>query len=375
MNHLTAEQIHKYQHSELSSNEIVTVTKHLRECEVCREQTMKTAEFQKSISSLQLQFDQAHPGYEELSGYVDLKLDPERKSFIERHSSECEICRLQIEDLKKLQSELKVVQFQPAKSEKGLSKYLLAAIITLVALIAVWLIRDLFEKSEPHIVKKSNDSIQLVDGTRKIEISKEGNVLKAPGITEQQIAQMEAIIKSRKLVVSEDLQTLNPKPGTLLGEDPAKNFKLRSPVGIVVLENRPLFRWDPLSGASGFQVAVLDQDLKPVVTSDRIKDQQWQSDQMLERGKVYLWQVTAFTERGEITSPAPPASEAMFKIVDEQKFQQIQQAQKANSPSIVLASLYAESGLVQEAKSELFNLKRENPDSKLIEQLLKSLPD
>jgi hypothetical protein len=106
-----------------------------------------------------------------------------------------------------------------------------------------------------------------------------------------------------------------------------------------------------------------------------MKDQQWQPDQVLERGKVYLWQVTAFTEEGEITSPAPPAPEAMFKIVDEQKLQQIQQAKESNSPSIVLASLYAESGLVREAKSELFNLKRENPDLKLIEQLLKSLPE
>jgi hypothetical protein len=376
MTHLTSEQIHKYHRSELSSNEIVSVTNHLRECEVCREQTMKTDQFQKSISSLQVQLaDEGHSAYEELSDYVDSKLDPERKSFIEQHSSECEICRLQLEDMRKLQSELKVVHFQPAKSEKRLNKYLLAAILALVALMAVWLIRDLFEKTEPHIVKKPDDSIQLVDGTRRIEISKEGNILNAPGIPEQQVAQMEAIVKSRKLVVSEDLQTLNPKPGTLLGEDPAKNFKLKSPVGIVVLEDRPLFQWNPLSGASAYQVAVLDQDLQPVATSDRIKDQQWQPDQMLERGKVYLWQVTAFTDEGEITSPAPPAPEAMFKIVDEQKFQQIQQAKEANSPSIVLASLYAKSGLVHEAKSELSNLKRENPDSKLIEQLLKSLPE
>ena len=148
MNHLTAEQIHKYQHRELSSNEIVSVTNHLRECDVCREQTMKTDQFQKSISSLQLQLaTEVHPSYEELSGYIDLTIDSEKITAIEEHASECEICRLQLEDLKKLQSELKVVKFQPVKSSRGLRTYLMAAVIALVALMALWLIRDLFEKN------------------------------------------------------------------------------------------------------------------------------------------------------------------------------------------------------------------------------------
>ena len=147
----------------------------------------------------------------------------------------------------------------------------------------------------PQVVKKPADSIQLVDGGRTIEINKNGKILNAPGISGQQIAQMETIIKNKKLIVSEDLQTLSPQPGTLLGDEPKKRFKLKSPVGIVVLDSRPLFQWEPVLEATAYQVAVLDQDLQPVVISNKIKSQQWQPDQILERGKVYLWQVTAST--------------------------------------------------------------------------------
>jgi hypothetical protein len=145
-------------------------------------------------------------------------------------------------------------------------------------------------------------------------------------------------------------------------------------VGIVVLEDHPLFQWEPLAAATAYQVAILDRDLQPVIISNKITDQQWRPDQMLKRGGIYLWQVTAFTSNGEIASPAPPEPEAMFKIVDEKKFQQIQQATNANSPSIVLASLYAESGLVQEARTELITLQKQNPNSQLIQDLLKTLP-
>jgi hypothetical protein len=373
MTHLTKEQILKYQNRELSSDEIVNVTNHLRDCETCREIIMKTEQFRKSISSLQVQFkDENHPSYEELSNYIDSTIDPERKSAIEEHASDCEICRLQLEDLKKLQSELKVVPFQPMRVGKA-RKYLLAAIIALAAIAAVWLMRDLLEKSAPTIVTTPSDSIRMVDGNRTIEISKNGEILKAPGISDQQISQMETIIKSKKFLVSEDLKALNPGPGTLLGEENEKRFKLKSPVGIVVLDTRPRFQWESMPNANAYQVAVLNQDLQPVVISNQIKQQHWQPDQPLQRGKVYVWQVTAYTPKGEIVSPAPPEPEAMFKVVDEQNFQKIQKAKEAKSPRLVLATIYAESGLIDEAKSELLNLKQENPNSELVGELLKSL--
>ena len=64
----------------------------------------------------------------------------------------------------------------------------------------------------------------------------------------------------------------------------------------------------------------------------------------------------------------------MIKIVDEQKFQQIMKARETNSPSMVLAALYAEAGLIDQARAELLSLKEENPRSQLIQDLLKSLP-
>jgi hypothetical protein len=87
-----------------------------------------------------------------------------------------------------------------------------------------------------------------------------------------------------------------------------------------------------------------------------------------------LWQVSASTPEGETISPTPPEPEAMFRILEDKKYQEIQRAKAADAPHLVLASLYAEGGLVSEARKELEILRAENPKSKLVQDLINSLP-
>jgi hypothetical protein len=109
-------------------------------------------------------------------------------------------------------------------------------------------------------------------------------------------------------------------PLTLLGDSPADGVLTPlSPVGTVVLSTRPTFRWSSLNGAAGYVVEVYDPELNPVATSSTVTTTQWTVAQPLRRGVVYRWQVTALKDGERVRAPKPPAPEAKFKVLEEDK--------------------------------------------------------
>ena len=152
------------------------------------------------------------------------------------------------------------------------------------------------------------------------------------------------------------------------------SFSVLEPVGSVLLDERPTFRWSALEGATGYVVEVYDDAFNLVAASPQLTARSWAAPQALPRGKVYSWQVKALKDGQEVKSPRPPAPQARFRVLDRAKADEITRARRSYPSShLTLALLYADAGLLKEAEQELRLLQKANPDSDLPRALLRQV--
>jgi hypothetical protein len=97
--------------------------------------------------------------------------------------------------------------------------------------------------------------------------------------------------------------------------------------------------------------------------------------QPLAHGEIYAWQVTAYNPNGETTtSPAPPAPEARFAVIDVNDAARIDQLQQMQPQShLALGVAYAEAGAAIEAERELEALNAENRGAEPAARLLRAI--
>jgi hypothetical protein len=148
-------------------------------------------------------------------------------------------------------------------------------------------------------------------------------------------------------------------------------FSLIAPVGNVVLESRPGFRWSPLKDAAGYVVEVYDSEFKLITSSPQITGRSWKAPVSLLRDRVYSWQVKALMDGNEVISPRPPAPQAKFRVLDQARANELAAAKRAYANShLTLGLLYAQAGLLSESEQELRLLLKENPNSEVARKLL-----
>jgi hypothetical protein len=100
-------------------------------------------------------------------------------------------------------------------------------------------------------------------------------------------------------------------------------------------------------------VGVFDVDLKAIETSPALTTTVWKSTLTLQRGKVYVWQVTAAKGSEQVVAPAPPAPEAKFAIVDLATANELLEVKSASlGEHFKLGRAYARAGLLDEAEDE-----------------------
>ena len=192
------------------------------------------------------------------------------------------------------------------------------------------------------------------------------------------VASYAAVIKRALELESIDrapvLMELAGRPSTLMGKPEGVTFDLLQPVGTVTLSNRPTFAWQPLAGATSYQVYVLDTDFKVVTESGPITATSWSPPTALDRGVVYLWQVSAVKDGEVVSAPAAPLPEARFKILTGSKTRELQQAVKARAGShLALGIIYAHTGLLDDAEREFQDALNETQDAALARKLLQNL--
>jgi hypothetical protein len=166
------------------------------------------------------------------------------------------------------------------------------------------------------------------------------------------------------------LDTLQSGPATLLGPSSAAGFAPLTPLGTRVRSDRPTFRWSPHPTARTYEITVFDQDLHRALASGPVASTEWTPVQPLSRGRVFLWQVSAVTERERITVPAPPAPEARFEVASPGLLSEVE-SRRAQDPAshLVAALAFVEAGLLDDADAELRALAAQNPGSPEVARL------
>lgn len=224
----------------------------------------------------------------------------------------------------------------------------------------------------------SAPEIAFNDGGAQVTLGSDGNI---NGLEAQPTSVREAVrraVRSQRAQPPGDLNSIaNGQTGVLMSGTVEANagvpFALVSPIGKAVREATPTLRWRPLAGAKNYSVTVVDQSFHVVAQSPVLTQTEWTPTQPLARGANYSWQVTAVQADGtETVSPVAPAPQAKFRVIDQRSFDEVKRAEATKS-HLARGVIYAEAGLIDEARAEFQALVRDNPRSALARKLLDSL--
>lgn len=217
--------------------------------------------------------------------------------------------------------------------------------------------------------------VELQDGGQQVALNQGGDLRGLDKLPPELRKSLRAALLSQSIRKPGVVAELYGGPLTLLGDSPADgSLTPVSPVGTVVLDTRPTFRWSSLKGATGYVVEVYDPELKPVAASSTVTTTQWTAEQPLRRGVVYRWQVTALKDGEQIRAPKPPAPEAKFKVLEEDKAAELADIGRlAPGSRLAPGVLYALAGLADDSERELRALVKENPRSVVAKRMLESI--
>jgi hypothetical protein len=403
----------------------------MRDCEACRLKvervldddemfyTLKSEALSASAETAASSAEQAHLTFERTAAYVDEALAGEELRVVKDHLTGCEQCAMAVDDLRAFRNQVmpgldreyrqpaapatietrwrRFVADMRARSPRPPALVVGSALAALLMIAAGWLIWRAMERNGKNpkmaqttpspttpVVTPAVSPIptqegaatviaQLNDGAGQVVLDGNGKLSGVDHLPPGYQQMIKNALGSRRLEKSPLLAGL-ARPDSLYmrgGGNRGDRFSVINPVGIVMLSDRPTFRWSPLEGATGYVVEVYDAKLRQIITSPRLADTSWTAPQSLKRGGIYSWQVTAIKGGEEFSSPRPPAPQAKFRILDETLAKQLDQARRAYASShLTLALLYTKAGLLDDAERELRELQKANPHSVISLRLL-----
>jgi hypothetical protein len=211
-----------------------------------------------------------------------------------------------------------------------------------------------------------------LDNGREVKLDSRGNLVGLDELTPSARTAVRTVLNAGILPKPRVLEELSAPAIKLMGQAGGEpSFELTSPLGIVVVADRPTLRWRPLGGADSYTVSVFDPEFNRVARSAPQTATEWTVTLPLRRGGVYSWEVTALKDGREITSPVAPAPRAQFKILEAETLEQLAAVEKSRAPShLALGVMYARSGLLGEAEREFQKFVKDNPRSRLAKRLL-----
>ena len=381
--HLSEEQIAHYKSRRLAPEELLWVDDHISECTDCRRRIASAAELRTAfhrkrtvdtaVHEAYIDPEAEHLTYEQLKAYVDGKVSGAEVATLRAHLEGCRPCSEGFRDLNTFKTELASSKYQHA--EGWWARF-----------VARWLtVRSVaFALAGCGVIV-----FAIAVGVRQISLIKGGPSTETPTIqnpalagikeltSEQQVAITEAV-SNKKIEPTEALQEFKGEQEVLLGQaEETLRFTVLTPVGDVVVDDRPFFHWQPLAGAKSYLVAIFDANLNPVLSSPPLHTADWTASHPLNRGQLYLWQVTAQVGNGKsVTAPTPPNAEARFRVLNQKSADEIARFQKEHPEShLALGILYAQVGAREAGEQELGLIRETDPDYALAQELLKSIQE
>ncbi|MGH9768317.1 MAG: zf-HC2 domain-containing protein [Blastocatellia bacterium] len=426
--HLTNNQIEDYGRKKLSAAQLLSVSDHLAGCEACRQQVemaldgdaaffaLKSEVLGAAVGPLSSSAGRAHLTFERMAEYVDEALAGEELQLVKDHLSGCGQCAAAVNDLRAFKNQVAPEldrEYQPhptqVRAENHWRRFVAAlpsflpkspalvfgSALAAVLLIAMgWLIlqalqeketkRDITVTTPSPTVSPTSTPVgvsamviaQLNDSGGQVTLDREGKLSGIDHLPSAYQQMIKGALTTQQLEKSPLLAGLvQPDSVSMRGGDNQGNlFSVIKPVGKVMLSDRPTFQWSPLEGATGYIVEVYGAKFDLVASSSQLTGASWMASQSLKRGGIYSWQVKAIKGAEEFISPRPPAPQAKFRILDEDRANELARARRAYASShLTLALLYAQAGLLDEAEQEFRALQTANPSSASSRRLLVNL--
>jgi len=299
-----------------------------------------------------------HPEPELLIARVDGTLSAIDRDVVEPHLADCMQCRREVRDLETF--------------ARGAVKPRRRVAIWIAAAAAVLLIAILYPAfNRP--TSSSPSSVTLVDSGRSVSVSNDGHI-DGLGLAADAESRLAVALTRGTIAEPARAAALRRETESLRGASSTGAFSPLVPIGCVVVTQQPTFEWTAVPGAR-YKVEVFGDQFRPVAQSELLDVNRWTVPQQLAHGEIYAWQVTAYKPNGETTtSPAPPAPEARFAVIDVNEAARIDELQQMQPRShLALGVAYAEAGAAAEAERELEALSAENRGSEAAARLLRTI--
>ncbi len=248
-----------------------------------------------------------HPEFELLARVAEKSADAVDREIVETHAAGCANCRAELQDLR---AYARSMNRGPARPRLAA----LAAALT-IAIAAAW------------FVDRSNDTPKALQIPKlATDLAANERLLRGGARTQRDVGPL-------------------------------------SPVGAMVLDDRPVFQWSGVRNAR-YRVEIFDEAFHPVAASPELLTTTWTPPRALPGGKTYLWQITAVIAGETFTVPQPPAPEARFHVIDRRSAGAIETLEREESrPSLGLGVAYAEAGALAEAQREFSALVAANREA------------
>ena len=423
--HLSEQDIRRYCNRQLSPDEILSLDDHLAHCRSCQvaigdDSAAALAQMTTALET-ETDLEENHLPYKQMADYVDDDLTDVDREIVNSHMAFCSDCKAEVQDLLAMEARLAALPgteyFPPRPSSLWARLATLwqlpsiripveAAAALVLVIVIVWLAvlysrrqsQEARTKSSPQDQAVTSNSgtpppergaknppsqpqdqlgaqlvVELVDGNGRVALDSNDKLSGLESAPLQIQNEVRSALKSEHVNAPPFVASLKGESGRLMGGNRA-DYGLRNPVATAVESATPTFRWNAVEGAESYTVTIYDAGAGKVLTSGPISKSAWKAGSALERGRTYSWQVRAVKDGREVLMPPPAASDAKFRIIEQNKLHEIQLARKSHAKSyLVLGVVYAEAGMLDESEREFQKLLDVNPKSPVARNLLRSV--
>ncbi len=432
--HISDDIISSFRSGSLSAEDTINCAEHLELCFDCNLRFGNVLTNEDYPRAFILDFSpktyltDEHLDYEQLSDYLEDKLDEDEAEIVNVHIGLCLRCRkdlLSLKDFRRsIEPELRLRYASPTLLNR-LAEYLgltgrpriIIAYSTLITLIVMGClvltihlrrnqksttdtslapspspvtneippVKSEVKKESPQLHSVIEDRkrntigrgepgavVGIYDNGRWYRLDHNGNPTGLKAIPADLRADVADLLRGRSLSAPVSLNELTgPEISERGVADNQERLVLLSPLETLIEEDRPLFKWNPLKGATSYEVQIVDDEFNLVMQSPGLAATEWSVTKPLMRDNVYMWQVIAY-KAGEIIE-SQTRQTGRFRIISAKKLREIESARKIITSRLALGVYYFREGLLYNAQREFQVLVNTNPDSEIARNIFRKI--